>query len=346
MTIQGYIPQELVIYSRAPDTWHLDAMYDMAGYNTPTGAPDGTVETVKGRKGFPVDKAKDKGTTGTASRWADAKPVTARSRIALLFDDVADAYETVPNDPRKNLRVFYLEERGEGGRAYKVIDEEGYVWDMREDVFLEALMTQGIRPGGYLNGEFIFGIKGSQIRLVRVGSHLHSLLDDGSRRKTLAPIPDKDLVVGKLYQNKAGKTGMFCGWVCSHNAPKKAGLWYQFYSWDKTCKLPGDWMARPHSFSVVAKHGYVTALAEPPAVVPANLVMEVRSRYATSHTNYLNQMAEQARIQRWGTSSFIPQDYVQRHVNVPMATMIPFENAGQPNPIHPELAPYLTRSSS
>lgn len=219
---KGYIPANITIFSRAPDTWKLDAMHEGGTY---TYRDHEYTHEVKGRKGFPVDTDKVQ-TNGTAQRWANAKPLGARSRVAMLFDDVDEGYEERTNSPIKNLRVFYLEERAEGGRAYKVIDEDGYVWDMREDVFMEALMEKGIKKGGHIGGEFVFGILGSQIRLVRVGSKLHADLVEGSKLKAQKKIAAKDLKVGHVYQSPSGLTGIFLGFVNAEGNKKKQQLWY------------------------------------------------------------------------------------------------------------------------
>lgn len=219
---RGYVPENLIIYSRAPDTWHLDAMHEGGTYQH---RDHRETHTVKGRKGFAVDKEKDKGERGTAGRWANAKPLTARSRVAMLFEDVDEAWEERPNKPLKNLRVFHLEQRAEGGRAYKVLDEDGYVWDMREDVFVEACIECGIKKGGIIGGQYVWAVNHTQMRLVRVGSQLHKDLSDAGKRRKQKKLGVKDLVPGKVYANAAGELAYFAGFVKVDK--KKHQLWFK-----------------------------------------------------------------------------------------------------------------------
>jgi hypothetical protein len=67
---------------------------------------------------------------------------------------VTDGFEEVENTPKK-IRVFTLEHRAEGGRAYKVVTEDGYYFDMREGVLLDTLVHCGCEADGTLGGEFV-----------------------------------------------------------------------------------------------------------------------------------------------------------------------------------------------
>jgi hypothetical protein len=77
------------------------------------------------------------------------------------------------NNPITNIRVAGLETRGNGGRAYKVVIDDLYYFDLREDVLLEAMIECGINKGGILNGEYIWVKIRSHMKLIRVGSPLH-----------------------------------------------------------------------------------------------------------------------------------------------------------------------------
>jgi len=291
MARQGKIPENLIIYSRAAEDWTLDAMWDKTWQTD----DDELVHTVTGRKAFAVDKD-SKSASKTAERWSNAVKVLrkqARSRIAMLFDDVEDAYEETPNDPLKNLRVFYLEIRGEGGRAYKVIDERGYVWDLREDVLVEAMIECGIKKGGILGGEYVWAILGSQIRLVRVGSQLHKDLAVSTKRGKQKKIGVRDLVVGGMYATKSGDMGVFCGFVHSHGNKKKRQLWLEISSYDLN---PTRWTGTEHvleprthqeavdyvlsenkfwNYKVKQSHSYIEKLAD--VTVPDNIVAMYRT---------------------------------------------------------------------
>lgn len=117
-----------------------------------------------------------------------------------------------PNDPISGVRVFTLEIRGQGGRAYKCITPDGFYVDMREDVLLDTIIKCGIKKNGVLNGKFVFARHGSQMKLVRVGSALHDALTDATERRDMPVIPDKELKPGGLYQNKRGDRAIFLGY--------------------------------------------------------------------------------------------------------------------------------------
>lgn len=78
----------------------------------------------------------------------------------------------IPNDPLTKLIVLNIEHRREGGVALKVITEQGWLVDLREEEFMEAALT-GALVGGVITGEFVWSRGVNQMRLVRVGSKLH-----------------------------------------------------------------------------------------------------------------------------------------------------------------------------
>ena len=75
-----------------------------------------------------------------------------------------------PNIPRKGYRIVGAEQRNEGGRAWKVITPDGYLVDMRENVVMTILLRDGIPKDGMLTSEFVWGAKGSNCKLIEVGS--------------------------------------------------------------------------------------------------------------------------------------------------------------------------------
>jgi len=78
------------------------------------------------------------------------------------------------NHPRGGFRVVDAEQRGEGGRAWKVITPDGDLVDMREDVFLPILLKKGLPASGVIDAKFQWCQNGSQLRLEEVGSKQHS----------------------------------------------------------------------------------------------------------------------------------------------------------------------------
>jgi len=119
----------------------------------------------------------------------------------------------VENTPKKGYRIVDAEQRGEGGRAWKVVSPEGYLVDLREDVFLPILLAKGLPKSGIIPASFQWCQNGSQLRLEQVGSKAHALYtpaDEVTKVKAkeraakpkVVTIRVKDLVVGGVYQFK------------------------------------------------------------------------------------------------------------------------------------------------
>ena len=117
-------------------------------------------------KGFNVRPAfvlpsTSKAMLATARKWAD--------RVGGV-----DLEKTVPNRAHTNIQVVGIEHRSEGGVAYKVINDEGFLMDLREPEFMEAFLTGKIGRDGFISGSYVWSIGGNQMRLVRVGSEIYS----------------------------------------------------------------------------------------------------------------------------------------------------------------------------
>ena len=111
----------------------------------------------------PAESAKFVATANTWKRHYDY-----RTRAQLDGTSVQ-----IPNNPVSGIRIVGLSRRRSGGRAYKIIYPPNYLTDLREDVLLDAIYNSGVEAGGKLNGEFIWSVNGSQMRIVRVGSSAH-----------------------------------------------------------------------------------------------------------------------------------------------------------------------------
>lgn len=151
------------------------------------------------RPAFCVDATNVK-TLETARSWAKG----------YRYRDNTPEETEIPNDPQ-SYRLVNLEVRSEGGRAWKVVDKDNYYYDLRENCLLAALLDGGCNPGGELAGKFIWGVEGSQMKLIPVGSILHEKLIEKSHRKTLKPIPHKELVPGGIYAAKSGEKFIYLG---------------------------------------------------------------------------------------------------------------------------------------
>jgi len=121
---------------------------------------------------------------------------------------------TIPNKPFANIRLWTIDTREEGGRAYKFIDENGRYFDMREDTFLEAVFNNEVHTINgrvMLTGQYIWVRAHSQMRVCRVGSMMHQGLLEAKRRKNLPKINGKTQKLGGVYKDKAGKMYVYMG---------------------------------------------------------------------------------------------------------------------------------------
>jgi hypothetical protein len=86
------------------------------------------------------------------------------------------------NTPMKGLVLVDLDVRGEGGRAYKVMNPaDNSLFDIREDQMMQAIMKYGIRAGGLIGGEWVWAMNHTQIKcyLVDGKEYLDMLSEHG-----------------------------------------------------------------------------------------------------------------------------------------------------------------------
>jgi len=117
------------------------------------------------------------------------------------------------NEPFETLRVLTLEARREGGRAWKVVDGDGFYFDLREDVLLDIMRHCGMLKNAVIKGKFIWAVVGSQTKIVRVGSGLHEELIEATKMHNTKTIANGELTPGDICQSKSGEIGIFLGWV-------------------------------------------------------------------------------------------------------------------------------------
>tara|TARA_R110000824_G_scaffold83616_1_gene209243 strand:- start:3087 stop:3962 length:876 start_codon:yes stop_codon:yes gene_type:complete len=180
---------------------------------------------------------------------ANGKSLANARRWARNYGDPVDKPENVQrisNIPRKGYRVVGAEQRGEGGRAWKVITPHGYLVDLREDVFLPHLLKNGLPAGGVIDAEFQWCQNGSQLRLEVVGSDGHARYAQSWEIKQEAvtaarkarPKPQKvatkDLMPGQPYLFSSWgetETRIFLGRCRDHREPKKKLFaWMEIHS--------------------------------------------------------------------------------------------------------------------
>ncbi len=287
---------------------------------------------------FPTETGNAK-TLATAQQWASGYGREAEAPTCA-----------VANSPIAKITIVNLELRDEGGRAYKAalppIEGRTPYVDLREDVFLDAMLTNGVAPGGVLDGPFIWARVGSQMKLVRVGSVLHRHVveaDERGRRKAVAAT---DLVRGGVYANKKGDLFVYLGqcdtdelvyekaradyygrredkFTVTHKAHRNVQAWFELLSYEfddaqpKTAQLQKVFdtalreLDRTHgplywSFSVVKKKSAIDHVGA--VELPANLWEQIRAMgaAATAHRLDSNSTARNYATQHW-------DEYRKRH---------------------------------
>ena len=112
-----------------------------------------------------------------------------------------------------------------------VLSPEGYLVDLREDVFLPILLTRGLAADGIIDAEFQWCQKGSQIRLEEVGSDAHKrYLSEDQKFSKARKIGARDLKVGTVYSCQDGYR-VYAGRVRHESKLKFAWIhWYDYLS--------------------------------------------------------------------------------------------------------------------
>jgi len=190
MKVAGTIPKEIIYVSRDPES--LITKWD----NAESDADIITKGTYK--PSFPAD-ASNPNTVKTGMTWASGYRNNNKIPTSL----------TLPNDPISAIRLVGLEKRSEGGRAYKVVIHKDILVDLREDVLLELMIEEGIQKNGLINGSYVWGRVGSQMKLVRVGSILHDALVANTQIATQPKL--KALEIGGVYRGKSPKKYVYLG---------------------------------------------------------------------------------------------------------------------------------------
>lgn len=120
------------------------------------------------------------------------------------------------NEPFSYLQIVDLDYRNEGGRAWKVIDSHGHLFDLREEILQEIIVNFGIGQNGRVSGSFIWITQGSQIKLVVYGGETYSKeVKEIAKKKTFAKsvIKKEDLAIGHIYEKDEYSKFIYAGKV-------------------------------------------------------------------------------------------------------------------------------------
>lgn len=152
-----------------------------------------------------VSDAVNNKTIETGKRWALGYNYNHRKEEDIILDEFE-------NNPFSGVKLFELEKRSEGGRAYKVLVHDKYYVDFREDVLVDCMLNariSGQKEYALIEGEFIFARVGAEMKLVRIGSDLHNELIQSTQEKTKKKI--SKLEIGKLYSSRNSESAIYCG---------------------------------------------------------------------------------------------------------------------------------------
>lgn len=155
----------------------------------------------------------DKQDTEAATNWSEQKTSTWAQIDGAWVRTIHANTPTIlnlKNEPITGLRVIDLERRGNGGRAYKVIDRNNYCFDIREDQLLESMVNLGIDQGGVLRGEWVW-VADNGMKLIRKNSAEYDKSFANNTFVSKKPIPKSQLKPGFIYKSKSIEA-LFVGW--------------------------------------------------------------------------------------------------------------------------------------
>lgn len=160
---------------------------------------------------FVVDSS-NPNTMQTAEEWAGRARYVNRNKVTSEIQK-----RTRPNKPFTDPVINTLEHRGQGGRAWKTIVDNDFYVDLREYELLWVILNKGVRPGGVLNGEFVFGMAGSQMKLIPVGSPIYEDLLESTKLKKKKKLSNKELKAGHVYRDRDKHEYIFLGWISHYD---------------------------------------------------------------------------------------------------------------------------------
>lgn len=146
---------------------------------------------------------------------AHAVHINKKNTLSIRIRGKAPIKEEKCQNSPMSLRIVGVE-YNRHSTVYKVIDQRNYLFDLREDIMLDTIFNVGIKAGGFMEGEYVWGILGNQTKIIRVGSDLYNNLIEGTKLKNLKRISLKELKPNTLYESKSGDVGFFVGFVTTH----------------------------------------------------------------------------------------------------------------------------------
>lgn len=165
-------------------------------------------KVTEGKSVFVADATNEK-TCKTGLSWLCSSGRAYDYKLKRYADNTAEPdIVELENKPFGDVRLISLEYRGNGGRAYKVLILDEYIFDLREDVLLDSILNDGVLKNGVLPGKYLFASVGSEMKLIREGSLLCDKMQEATAFNTKKKITK--LIPGHVYQNKV-ETLMYLG---------------------------------------------------------------------------------------------------------------------------------------
>lgn len=147
---------------------------------------------------------KSKTAPETAMRWA---------KYYTTDKEYEPVVTTTQNHPFQ-ITIVDIDVRAEGGRAYKVVDNQGWLFDLREDQIIDVVAQCGIQPGGVIPATFVWGNLGSATRLLLVGGKIYNAaMERAEKVKTSTTMKTADFVSGKIYRRLNDNNLLYLGRV-------------------------------------------------------------------------------------------------------------------------------------
>lgn len=159
---------------------------------------------IKGYQSFIIDSNKSKSFNSAAKKALLLAKYNASNMTTALYDEKE-------NSSISNVKILHIANNGSGALSYKGLIDNKYIVDLKDDLILDSALKNGIKKGGILKGEYIWGVVNNTMRLIRVGSELHKLLLEFSVRKKIKPILHEELKIGDIYQNLSKQKYIFIG---------------------------------------------------------------------------------------------------------------------------------------
>lgn len=184
LSVTGYIPEKVTYVSS--NTKEID-IYDSDDYRAKI------IDTKTVTPSYPVEHGKS---LEAAIKWTGLK---------------SPEIETFDNAPISGVQICDLVFRGNGGRAYKALLHGKYYVDLREDVLMDTIISCGIEKSGILLGKYVWAKLGTQMRLIREGSYIHSVLSTLKPASETKFIPDAKIKAGHIYKTRKSEFYVYFG---------------------------------------------------------------------------------------------------------------------------------------